>query len=211
MSRFKKSIAFFAFALMFLSLPVIASAQWRDNRRNDDDYYRNSGYNSRALKATVKNLKNRSKQFEKRLDRELDRSRYNDHRREDRLNDLARKFAHAAEHLDDEYDKRRDYRDSYDEARDVLNLGSQLDRELSRINVSYNIQNEWSRIRQDLRQLADAFRYDDRYRRNDRRDRRDRDDDYYRRGRRDRDDDDDYGRNRRNDDWRRRIPFPFPF
>lgn len=208
MNRFKKFAAFFAFALMMLTLPVVASAQWRDDRRNDDDYYRNSRYNNRALKATIKNLKNHSKQFEKTLDRALDRSRYDNRRREDALNELAERFFDATKDLDDEYDNRRDYRDSYDEARRVLNLGSQLDRALSRTRLDYSVQREWSRIRYDLNQLADAYQYDDRYRRDDdyRRSRRDRDDDY-RRNRRD----DDYGRSRRNDDWRRHIPFPFPF
>lgn len=208
MNRFKKLAAFFAFALMLLTLPAVASAQWRDNRRNDDDYYRNGSYNNRALKATIKNLKNHSKQFEKTLDRALDRSRYDNRRREDALNELAERFFDATKDLDDNYDNRRDYRNSQDEVRQVLNLGSQLDRALSRTRLDYNVQREWSRIRQDLSHLAEAFRYDDRNRRDGdyRRSRRDRDDDY-RRDRRD----DDYGRDRRNDDWRSRIPFPFPF
>ncbi|HSK74743.1 MAG TPA: hypothetical protein VK892_23800 [Pyrinomonadaceae bacterium] len=182
MNRFKKFTALFAFALMILGLPVIASAQWRDNRRNDDDYYRNSSVNTRALKSTIKNLNNRSKQFEKRVDRELDRSRYNNRRGEDRLNDMANRFADAARDLDRRFDSKRDLRDSASEARRVLELGSQLDRALSRANFSYNIQNEWNRIRQDLSQIANAYRYNDHNRR---------------------------GNDRRNDDWRSNFPFPF--
>jgi hypothetical protein len=188
MNRFKKFAAFFAFALMILGLPAIASAQWRDNRRNDD-YNRNSQYNNRALKPTIKNLKNRSKRFERTLDRELDRSRYNNRNREDRLEDMATSFRSAVDRLDDEYDNRRDYNDSYDEVRQVLSIGSQLDRALSRARFSSNVQNEWNLIRQDLRQIANAFQYNDRNRRNDDR----------RGNRRDRD----------NDDWRRNFPFPF--
>ncbi len=203
MNRYKSLVAVFAFALMVLSLPVIASAQWRDNRRNDD-YYGNSRYN-RNLNATIRNLRNRSKQFERRIDRELDRSRIDGTRREDRINAIAADFARAAERLDREYDNRRDYRDSRNEAQRVLQLGSQLDRVLSRARLSYNIRNDWNRIRQDLRIISNAFGgyYNDDYR-NDRRGRRDRDDDW--------DDDDDYRRDRNRDtDWRNRIPFPFPF
>lgn len=208
MNRYKSLVAVFVFALLVLSLPVIASAQWRDNRRNDD-YYGNSRYN-RNLNATVRNLRNRSKQFERRLDRELDRSRIDGTRREDRLNAMASDFAKAADRLDREYDNRRDYRRSRDEANRVLQLGSQLDRALSRGRLSYNVQRDWSRIRQDLRIISSAFGgyYNDDYYRNDRRGRRDRDGDWR--------DDDDYRRDRdrdrdRNGDWRNRIPFPFPF
>ena len=197
MNRVKNLVTFFAFALLVLSLPVIASAQWRDNRQNDN--YGNGRYN-RNLKATVKNLKNRSKQFEKLLDRELDRSRYDDRNREDRLNELAQRFTDATKDLDHEYDNRRDYNESYDEVREVLTLGSRIDRALSRARLSYNVQNQWNMIQQDLRQLANAFNY------NDNRNRRNNDN---RRNRRDRDNDD--YRNSRNDDWRNRIPFPLPF
>lgn len=195
MNRYKSLVAVFVFALLVLSLPVIASAQWRDNRRNDDDYYGNSRSN-RNLNSTIKNLKNRSRQFERRIDRELDRSRINGTRREDRINDIAKDFARAADRLDREYNKRRDYRDSQDEARRVLQLGSQLERSLGRGRLSYNIQNDWNRIRQDLRVLSNAFGgyYNDDYRNN----------------RRGRNRDDDYNRNR-NGDWRNRIPIPFPF
>lgn len=212
MNRFRSLVAIFAFSFLVLSLPVIASAQWRDNRRNDD-YYGNSRYN-RNLNATIKNLKNRSRQFERRIDRELDRSRIDGTRREDRINDLAGDFAKAADRLDDKYDNRRDYRRSQDEARRVLQLGSQIDRFMSRARLSYNVQNDWNRIRQDLRVISNAYGgyYDDDYYR---RDRRGRDTDY-RRGRDDDyDNDDDYRRDRRrdrrNDDWWNRIPFPFPF
>ena len=202
MNRFKSLVAVFAFALLVLSLPVIASAQWRDNRRNDDNYG-NRNYN-RNLNATIKNLKNRSRSFERRIDRELDRSRIDGSRREDRINDIAADFASAADRLDGEYDNRGDYRNSQDEAQRVLQLGSRLDRALSRGRLSNNIRNDWNRIRQDLRILSNAYggrNNNGDYRNN----RRNRDDD----------DDDDYyennNRNNRNGDWRNRIPFPFPF
>ena len=187
MNRFKNLITVFAFSLLILGLPLIASAQWR-NDRNDDDYNRNNRGN-RNLQATIKNLKNRAKQFEKQVDRELDRDRYNDrNNRGDRIEDLTDDFANATKRLDDEYDNRNDYDDSYDEARNVLQIGSQLDRALSRSRMSYGLQNQWNQIRQDLRSLADAYNtnYNNRNRNN---------------------------RNNRNSngDWRNRIPFPLPF
>ena len=192
MNRIKNLITVFAFSLLVFALPTVASAQWRNSGG-----YGNGNYN-RNLNATVKNLKNRSKQFTRNLDRELDQSRYDDRRREDKLNQLAQQFKDATEDLDREYDDRGDYNDSADEARRVLQIGSQIDRALSRARLSYNVQNQWNQIRQDLQVLSNAFgngNYDNRNRRN----RNDRDDD-------------DYNRNRRNNgDWRRNIPFPFPF
>ncbi len=191
MNRIKNLIAVFAFSLLILGLPAIASAQWRDNNRdnnrNNDDYYRNNR-NNRNLNATIKNLRNRSNQFERRIDRELDRSRYDERRREDRINQIAKNFADAAENLDRSYDNRRDYNQSYDEARRVLELGSQLERAITRSRLGGNVQRDWSRIRQDLNILANAYNYNNNNNRNN--------------------------RNRRNtngNDWRNSIPFPLPF
>lgn len=189
MNRFRNLIGVFAFALLILSLPAIASAQWRNDRDNDDyrNDRRNGNYN-RNLQSTIKSLKNRSNQFERRVDRELDNSRYDDRNREDRINQIARDFANAAEDLDSEYDGRGDYQDSYDEAQRVLQLGNQLDRVLRRARLSNNLENDWNRISQDLNVLANAYNYNNNNNRNNRR-----------------------NRQSRNGDWRDNIPFPLPF
>lgn len=159
MDRFKKLVALFAFSLMVLALPSIASAQWRDN----DDYNRNNGRNNRNngydrnLQGTIKSLKNLSEQFERQLDRGLDNSRIDGTRREDVLNDLAERFKDAADDLDDAYDNRRDYNRSADEARRVLNIGSQIDRAISRGRNVRNIQTSWRNIQRHLQVLARAY------------------------------------------------------
>ena len=186
MNRFKNLITVFAFSLMFLALPTIASAQWRDRDRDRDDDYNNRGRYNRNLQSTIKNLKNRSREFSRRLDRELDRSRYDDRNREDRLNNLAEDFRRAAERLDREYDNRGDYRNSEDEARRVIQLGQQLDNALNRSRLGYNVQGDWNRIQQDLNVLANAYGYNNRNNRNNR-----------------------TNRNTRNDDWRNRLPLPW--
>lgn len=196
MNRVRNLIGIFAFSLLILSLPLVASAQYRTNR--NDDYYGN-GRNNRNLQSTIRNLKNRANQFERRIDRELDRSRYDDRNREDRINQIAKDFANATDRLDDEYDNSRDYNNSYDEAQRVLQLGNQLGRVVSRVRINGNIQNDWYRIQQDLNILANAYNYNYNNRNNRNR----------------RNDDDDYNRNRRrtsnNGDWRSRVPFPLPF
>jgi hypothetical protein len=197
MNRFKRLITLFAFSVLVLGLPTLASAQWRDRDRNDDDDYRtdrrnrnddddyrnNRGYN-RNLQATIKNLKNRSKEFARRLDRESDNNRndrYGNYRYDRRqLTRLAADFKEAADDLNDSYDNRRDTSRSESDARRVLQLGQQLDNELNRARLSRNIQSDWSRIRQDLNILANAYRYNN-----------------------------GNTRNRNNTDWRNRLPWPF--
>lgn len=203
MNRLRNLIAFFAFSLLILGLPTITSAQWNNNRNGGG--YGNGNYN-RNLQSTIKNLKNRSSQFEHRLDRELDNSRYDGKNREDRVLQLAKNFKDAAERLDDAYDNRRDYNNSQDEARRVLDLGSQLDRAVSRLRINSNIGSDWNGIRQDLQVLGNAYNYNDNNRRNNRNGDYNDNDDYNRNNRN--------NRNRRtnnNNDWRGNIPFPLPF
>lgn len=187
MNRFKNLFTVFAFSLLILGLPLIASAQWRNDR---NDTYGNNR-NNRNLQSTIRNLQNRARQFERQVDRDLDNSRYDNRNREDRINDLADSFKNAVESLEDAYDNRRDYNNSSDEARQVLQIGSQLDRAVSRARLSNAVQNQWNQIRQDLRMIADAYNYD-----------------YNNRNRNNRN-----NRNNRtnNGDWRDRIPFPLPF
>ncbi len=227
MNRFRNFIALAIFSLLVLALPNVASAQYNNrNNRNDDGYYGNGNNNNRNsnrnLQSTIKNLKNHSREFERRLDRELDHSRYDGTNREDRLLQIAKDFQNATESLDNSYDNRRDYNKSQDEARRVLQLGSQLDRAVSRSRVSNNVGSDLNRIRQDLSVLANAYNYNNNnrnggYNRNGGNGRNG-DDGYY-------DNDDDYNRNNRtnqnnrnnrrntnnNGNWRNAIPFPLPF
>lgn len=212
MNRFRNTIALAIFSLLILALPNLASAQYQNNR-NDDGYYGNNNNNrnnnNRNLQSTVKNLKNHSREFARRLDRELDRSRYNDRNREDRLLQMAQNFQSAAESLDNSYDNRSDYSRSQDEARRVLQLGSQLQRAISRAQISNNVNSDWARVSQDLQVLANAYNY------NNNRGGYNRNGDY--------DNDDDYNRNNQNNrngnrrtnnnngNWRNAIPFPLPF
>lgn len=197
MNRFRNLVAVFAFSLLILGLPAIASAQFgnnrnddyscndrdddygRNNRRNDDYYGRNNdyygGYNNRALQSTIRNLKNDSRQFARQLDDALDRSRINGTDREDRLNELAKDFAKAADRLDSRFDNGRDLNRSENEARRVLELGSQVERALSRTRLNYD-GGYWDRINQELRQVANAYNYtsNNRNNRNDRNNRNNR-------------------------------------
>lgn len=173
----------------------MASAQWRNDRndddyygrsRNDDDYYgrnRNGNNGNRNLRSVINRLKDNSRDFENRLDRELDNSRYDGRNREDRINQLARDFRNAVSRLENRYDD-RGRNDGYNEAQDALRLGDQLDNALRRSRLSGRLQNQWSSIRQDLDTVASYYGYNNRGR----------------------------GNNRNNNgNWRNNIPFPLPF
>lgn len=117
----------------------------------------NRGPYNRNLRATIQNLKNNAKRFEDRVDDIDDRDRWGNRSSRNNLENLANRFKSATDRLEDEYDDRGDYNDSYDEVRNVLNIGQQLDREISRARVSSSIRSDWNRIEADLRVLANAY------------------------------------------------------
>lgn len=206
MNRIKTFIGIAAFSLVVLALPSVASAQWGGygNGRNDDYYGNNrNNRNNRNIQATVRNLKNRARNFERVVDRWDDRR--DDRRDRDRdrwggwgnnnggyysgnLEGLANSFKNAADDFADEYGRGRNLNGSADEARRLLDIGRQIDQQLYNGGRGNNrLANEWSQIRYDLQVVADVYGYGGYNNRNPN------------------------GRNRNNGDWRNRIPFPLPF
>lgn len=188
MNRISKFFALGAFALMFLALPSVASAQW-GGRDRDDDYYGNGRYN-RNIRGTLQSLKNKARNFENVTNRVEDRrdDRWggiwgNNRRRNGdvgRLEDLADRFRKATDDLADDYGNGRNLNNSRDEARRVLEIGNQIENELRNLRGGRNLERQWSQIRRDLNIVADVYGG------------------YY-----------GNGRNNRSGDWRNRLPFPF--
>jgi translation initiation factor 3 subunit A len=187
----------FAAGVLALALPVAASAQW-DSRDRYPDNRGYGRYDDRGLRDSVHRLDKLAKDFERDMDRALDRSRVNGSRREDQINNEVHQFRDAVGDLKSRVGNGRDLNRSSDEARRVLQEAQQVDRIARPRWYDNRLASEWSQIQQELRYISNVygFRYngsygrDDDYRRND---------DY----RRDRN-----NRNRNNDDWWRRIPFP---
>ncbi|HXQ69736.1 MAG TPA: hypothetical protein VN844_04595, partial [Pyrinomonadaceae bacterium] len=179
------------------------AAQW--GRQDRDRYPDNRGgygrYDERAVRDSAQRLDRLAKDFERDMDRALDRSRQNGTSREDRINEEVHQFRRAAGDFKSRVGNGRDLDRSADEARRVLQEAQQLDRVARPRWFDSRLASEWSAIQRELRFISDVYglRYDGGYGRND--DYR-RDDDYRRNDRR-RDD-----RNRNNNDWWRRIPFP---
>jgi len=180
-----------AAAILALSLPVAAAAQWGrypDNRYPDNRYPDNRGYDDRYLRDSVHRLDRLAKDFERDMDRALDHSRVNGSQREDRINEETHQFRNAVGDLKSRVGNGRDLNRSADEARRVLQQAQQVDRIARPRWFDGRLASEWSQIQRELRTISDAygFRYSGGYGR-----------------------DDDYRRDdRNNNDWWRRIPFP---
>ena len=208
MNRHTLKFSIFAAAILALSLPAVAAAQWYPQDRYPDN--RGYGrYDDRGLRDSVHRLDRLAKDFERDVDRALDRSRVNGSSREDRINDEVHQFRDAVGDLKSRVGNGRDLNRSADQARRVLEEGQQVDRVAGSRRFDSRLASEWSQIQQELRYISNAygFRYnggygrDDDWRRNDRNDdwrRNDRNDDWRRNDR----------NNNRNNDWWRRIPFP---
>src|ERR1043166_8769757 len=185
MKRHTLVFSILAAALLALSLPVAAGAQWGGNGR----YGR---YDDRAVRDSAQRLDRLAKDFERDMDRALDRSRVNGTSREDRINEEVHQFRRAAGDFKSRVGNGRDLNRSADEARRVLDEAQQVNRIARPRWFDGRLSSQWSAIEQELRFISDVygFRYNGGYNGG-------RDGDY-RRGR----------DNNRNDDWWRRLPFP---
>ena len=164
MKHLRSLIAVSAFALVFMALPSIASAQFGRN----GGVYGNSQYNN--LRGTILSLQNRARSLDRqvnivdnRRDRREDRYGRNDRNdRFDSLDRLATQFKNAVENLVDEYGRGRNMNSSRDEAQRVLAIGSQMDsvidsaRRGRNTNLG-NVQSDWNQIERDMQTIARAY------------------------------------------------------
>lgn len=163
MNRLKNLLGVFAFALLVLGLPTLASAQWGNNNDYGRNRNRNQGnYYNNDLRNAIRQLKDQSKNFARQVDRELDRSRIDGTNREDRINDVARDFKNAADRLDDRFGNGRNNNNTSDEAAQVINLGRRLERSLGRARLSNGMQSSWNQIQRNLNIIQSYYRNNNR-------------------------------------------------
>ncbi len=179
-NRNSLKVSMVAAALLALSLPVVAAAQWGDRNRDS------GRYDERYLRDSVQRLDRLAKDFERDLDRALDRSRVDGTQREDRINAEAHQFRNAVGDLKSHVGNGRDLNRSADEARRVLQQAQQVDRIARPRWFDGRLGSQWSQIQRELQVIGDAygFRTNGNYGR------------------------DNNNRRNNNDDWRRRTPFP---
>lgn len=181
MNRIRNIIAISAFSLMVLALPGVASAQWGGNNYPNNPNA-NRGYNNN-LRGVARDLRERSRDFERQVDRELNNSRYgnrggilggilsggvygeNRGYGNDRIKRLAEGFRRAANDFDNRVDDRDDRNGRYDRdnnrgqqsAMRLLQIGSELDREVRRMRLPRGLEYQWAAIRRDLNIVSNAY------------------------------------------------------
>ncbi|MBC7795520.1 MAG: hypothetical protein H7Z37_01455 [Pyrinomonadaceae bacterium] len=166
MKNFKFLFQLFAYSLLLLMLPTLASAQFRGNRDYDDDRYRNNGrynnFNDRELQNAINRVERNSDRFTREVDRALDNSRLDGSRREDRINDIAREFENSADRLKNSYNDGRNFNRSANDAQQLIQIGFRIDRFINNRGFSSSNRNnravaEWSVIRRDLAYINNAY------------------------------------------------------
>ncbi len=173
MKNIRNWVTLGVFSLLVLGIPAVADAQWRDNRdrgRYDDRRSNNGAYGSNAnygnMSGVVRSLKDRTRDFVRQLDRDLDRSRINGTRREDQINAEAKRFRDAVNRINNNNNSNWGRRDNNVER--ALQMGSQLDRSISRVRLSYQSQALWQSISRDLQMLGNGYGYETRNNRGNR-------------------------------------------
>src|SRR5215217_9727085 len=131
-NRHTLKFSILAAAILALSLPAVAVAQWGRQDRYPDN--RNGRYDDRGLRDSVHRLDRLAKDFERDMDRALDRSRANGSQREDRINDQVHQFRDAVGDLKSNVGNGRDLNRSADEARRVLQEAQDIDRVTRRLD-----------------------------------------------------------------------------
>jgi hypothetical protein len=184
----KQLVKYFAImALLGAVLVLPAAAQWRNDPRDDDYYGRNDdGYGRRGyanIRYNVQNLKENARNFERLTNRLKDRrddrnrggwgnwgswgnwgGRNTDYRR---IENLADDFRKATEKLADKYGNGRNLDKSRDAAYRVIEIGRELDSEISRSSRRGELRSAWEQIRYDLDTIARVYGFNG-YRRTNR-------------------------------------------
>jgi hypothetical protein len=137
-----------AFAAMF-AFAGDASAQRREARGRM--------VNKAQVKAVIDRVENQVDNFVRNYDRALDRSRLNNSVREDRLNGRAAELERATNELRAEFDRRDAWAENKDEVRRVLNIASDIDRNVRNRRLDRSAEANWSRVRVELNTLADVY------------------------------------------------------
>src|ERR1044072_4074496 len=132
MKKHTLKFSIFAGAVLALSLPVAAAAQWGGYPQDRYPDNRNNGrygrYDDRALKDSAQRLDRLAKDFERDMDRALDRSLLNGTNREDRINEEVHQFCSRAADFKYSVGNGRDLNRSSDQARRVLDEAQQVNR-----------------------------------------------------------------------------------
>lgn len=138
-------------ALMLASLSLAVKAQDAPYRLND-----------KQVQRVMKQLKKDTEKFRKSVDSSLDKSRLDGTNREDDINKFMEDYEKATERL---YDRFKDNKSVGADVETVLDGAARIDQFMTRRSDQFMRRNsqsgraerDWAAVRQDLRQLAEAY------------------------------------------------------
>ncbi|HEY0364957.1 MAG TPA: hypothetical protein VGC73_00710 [Pyrinomonadaceae bacterium] len=129
--------------ILVASFAVVVRAQDAPYRLND-----------KQVKKLMAQLKKDTGRFRKSFDSSLDRSRLNGTNREDDINRFLKTYEDATERL---YSRFKDNKSVGADVEAVLDGAAEIDRFMTRRMASERAERDWAAVRQDLRQLAEAY------------------------------------------------------
>jgi hypothetical protein len=140
-----KRVFFVATCVLILALNVgaLAQSQGIPYRMSDKDVER-----------LMRRIKKDTDRFRKSLDAALDRSHFNGTSREDDINAFVKDFDHETGRLHDRF---KDHKSVSADVETVLDRASRINRFMLRHELSPKAQRDWSAVRTDLDQLAQAY------------------------------------------------------
>jgi len=129
--------------ILVASFAVVVQAQDTPYRLND-----------KQVKKVMAQLKKDTGRFRKSFDSSLDKSRLNGSNREDDINRFLKNYEDATERL---YSRFKDNKSVGADVEAVLDGAAEIDRFMTRRLASERAVRDWASVRQDLRQLAEAY------------------------------------------------------
>jgi hypothetical protein len=102
----------------------------------------------------IKRIEQQSDRFRSSLDDALDKSRFNGTNREDDINSSIKEFYAQTKQLRDRFDK---HHSASGDVEAVLDRAARIDNFMSRNRLSSKAQDEWSKLRSNLDELASAY------------------------------------------------------
>jgi len=140
----KRMLTLFQVLILLVGVSVVVVAQ-------EGGPYR---LNDKQVKKVMQQLKKDTGKFRKSFDSSLDKSRLNGTHREDDINKFLKNYEDATERL---YSRFKDNKSVGADVEAVLDGAAEIDRFMTRRLASERAERDWAAVRQDLRQLAEAY------------------------------------------------------
>ena len=143
--RIKSGLLGLVFVISFLGVATRAHAQVVGQPYRISD---------KEVERILHRMENQANKFRHSLDAALDRSRLNGTNREDDINAFIKNFDEQTKRLHDRFD---DHKSVAADVEAVLNSAASIDQFMRRQHLSERAQNDWSTLRGNLDDLAEAY------------------------------------------------------